>query len=184
MLRSTVLIFVPFLTYDILWFVRFKKSNEKEKNILGKYLKDWPQEIRNEYYTLFEEFPLEKQQDLFAEVHYFLIFYLAKNSMKYFVTEDERKTLLDYLFKESFSDRTMWPHRYPATDAFDRYEKTKIVGGPVHEFSDRICQIIGVDSELVIQELFIRIGYSLKYYTQLFTEDTFSDGEHTIFKID
>lgn len=197
MLKSTILIFAPYFCYDILGYLKFKKLNIEEsdnpeekdfelkrKMVCGLYLKDWPQNIKTEYYNLFEELSLERQQDLFAEIHYFLIYYIATLSIKYFTsTEKTGKTLLDHLFNESFSDRKFWPENYPAVDAFERYSKTKISGGPIEAFVQRICQITGHKDAFLEVYLAAHIGYSFRYIVQLFIKDTFSETGHKIFKI-
>lgn len=195
MLKSTILIFAPFFCYDILGYLKFKKSNveksespeekdfeQKRERVCGLYLKDWPQDIKTEYYNLIEELPLERLQDLFAEIHYFLIYYIAAYSMKYFVGTE--KILLDHLFNESFSDREFWPENYPAIDAFERYNKTKISGGPLEAFIQHICQITKHEDIFLEIHLAAHIGYSFKYIVQLFIKDTFSETGHKLFKTD
>ena len=195
MLKSIILIFAPFFCYDILGYLKLKKSNiegsdspeekgfeQKREKVCGLYLKDWPQDIKTEYFNLFGKLPLEQGQDLFAEIHYFLIYYIATYSMKYFTGTE--KTLLDHLFNESFSDRELWPKKYPAIDAFERYNKTKISGGPLLEFAQRINQITGLKNSYLEGCLFIRIGTSFKHIVQLFIKDTFSETGHKFFKTD
>ena len=191
-LNGTILLLATLFFYDILWRFKFKETSKGElieaqdedshfhliqDKIVGKYLEDWPDDIREDYRRLVDGLPSEKSQDLFAEINYFLIFYLAKSSMPHLISDLERKQLLDSLFIEVFSDRKFWSEKYPEPDAFKRYEETKKLGGPVDEFANRICRIYGFDDPLISAGLFVRIGLQLKYLAPVFLKDIFPDKE-------
>lgn len=175
-LKSGVTIFAPICLYSLLKTIEIgktehgKKTDEIINKLAGIPLVDWPKDTKDDYYELSETlFSLEELQEVFAEIHYFLIYIITGYISKY-IDQKNQKLVLDALF-DLFSDKQTWENKYPEDDAFTKYRESE---NSLLEFSNQIAKSTRMTDAMTLFDYSTDITSINKFFIQPALDKIFS----------